>query len=519
MTLPTYAFGPFRLDAAHRDLREDGKPVALGARAFDLLLALVENHDRIMTKSELIGRVWPDSAVGENNLTVNISALRKALRELPNEQRYIRTVTGRGYRFVAVARPAGAATMPADPAGATRAEMPSLVVMPFVNLSADAEQEHFADGITEDIIADLSRNRWLTVIARHSAFTLKGAAVDIAGVARQFAVRYVLVGSVRKAGARVRVTAQLIDADTNSHLVAARLERDLADIFAVQDEITAHIVAAVRPALYEAEQTRSMRKRPGNIDAWAAYQRGVWHYSRFELPESEQAQAWFERAIELDDRFAPGYYGLALVHIHDGSGYMPRAPEDWQARGEQLALQAVLLDERDSGAHSVLGVARMVRGDHVGALEATGRALALNPSDATAHGTAGATLVFNGRPLEGLEALAMSLRLSPRDPRLRIRHAHIGLGHYFARHHVQAEDMARAIMRRWPGFSFGPRLLAMVLSEAGRLTEARAAMNAAMRLSPAPFDDFSRARMPWYRPDDHARVLAALRRAGFDGPA
>jgi adenylate cyclase len=225
--------------------------------------------------------------------------------------------------------------------------------------------------------------------------------------------------------------------------------------------------------------------------AWAAYQRGVWHFSRFDAPETAKAQAWFERAIELDDRFAPGYYGLALVHLHDGSGYMPRAVPDWQTRGERLAQQAVMLDERDSGA--------------------------LNPSDATAHGTAGATLVFSGRPVEGLEALDTSLRLSPRDPRLRVRLSHIGLGHFFARHYAEAEATAETIMRDWPGFSFGPRLHAMVLAETGRIAQARTAIAAAMALSPAPFDDFTHARMPWYGREAFNRALAAFRTAGWPG--
>ncbi len=503
-TFVGHTFGHFSLDPENRTLLENGRAVPIGSRAMDLLLALVEASDRVLTKDELIARVWPDSEVGENNLTVNISALRKVLGERANEQRFIRTIAGRGYRFVAATQRgtlrADVGVQPASPAEATRLELPSLAVLPFVNMSDNVDQEHFSDGITEDIISELSRNRWLRVIARNSSFTFKSTSTEIAEVARQFGVRYVLEGSVRRAGTRVRVTAQLIDAITGRHLLAERLDRDLIEVFAVQDEITARIVAAVRPTLYEAEQTRSLRKRPENIDAWAAYQRGVWHFSRYQEPESEKAQAWFEQAIMLDPQFAPGYYGLAVVHLHDGSAFRSRALRDWQERGEQLAARAVLLDEKDSGGHSMLALARMVRGDHTGALEAAFRAIELNPSDATAHGTAGATLVFIGRPREGLDSLAMSLRLSPRDPRLRIRQSHIGLGHLFLGQHDEAEAVARTIMRQYPEYSFGPRLLAIVCAETGRLEEARAAIDLAQSLMAAPFDDFSHARMPWYRP-------------------
>lgn len=517
-----YEFGRFSVVPERRQLLCDGTPVVLGSRAFDLLVSLVESPERTVLKAELMARVWPNTVVEANNLTVNIAALRRALCDVHDEQRIIRTIPGRGYRFVAELRsPASTPPPPAPsaPGSTTRSELPGIAVLPFANMSGDPTQDHFGDGIAEDIIAELSRNRWLTVIARNSSFTCKGQPSEIAEVAQRFGVRYVLEGSLRKAGSRIRITAQLIDATTGTHLLAERYDRDLADIFAVQDEITSLIIDAVRPALYEAEQVRSMRKHPTSIDAWAAYQRGVWHFSRHEEPEGAEAQSWFQRAIALDPSFAPGYYGSGLVYIHDGSAFIPDTVPDWQSRGEQLALRAVLLDERDSGAHAVLGVARMVRGDHAGALDATQRALAINPNDASAHGTRGATLVFNGRPAEGLQSLTTSLRLSPRDPRLRIRLAHIGLGHYFGRDYVAAHDTAQRLVRDWPAYAFGYRLLGMVLAETDRLAEASRAIARSVALSPALFDDFSHARMPWYRPDDHRRVIETMRRAGWTGRA
>ncbi len=516
-----FAFGPFLLQPSRRLLLDRGIPVALGSRAFDLLVVLVEGRDRVLTKAELIRRVW-GCQVEDSSLTVAASALRRALRDGAAGQRWVETVQGRGYRFVGAVT-SSASAGPVDPdlpehgPPAPAAELPSIAVLPFANITGDPAQDYFGEGLAEDIIYQLSRNRWLSVIARNSSFTYRGLAANIPAVARELGVRYVLEGGVRKAGARVRVTAQLIDAATNSHLAAVRYDREIADILSAQDDITDQVISAIRPVLYETDQRLAMRKPPGSVGAWTAYQRGMWHFCRFAQPESEQARTWFSRAVALDPEFAPGYYGQALILLHDGSGYIPNTAPDWQPRGEALAMQAVALDPLDSGAHAMLGLARMVRGDHAGSLEATRRALELNPNDAIAHGTHGATLVFDGRPLEGLLSLATALRLNPRDPRLRVRHAHIGLGHYFAGQLEQAEATARRIISEWPSFNVGPRLLAMVLAELGRLEEARAALQDALAVSAAPFDDFSNARMPWYRPCDHARAAAALRLAGWVG--
>ncbi len=517
----SYSFGPFTLRPARRLLNDGDAVVTLGARAFDLLVALVEARDRTITKAELIRRVWPGNAVEENNLTVNISVLRKGLREQPGARHYIRTIPGRGYRFVAPVVPGDQTpTGPPGPAAAIP-ETTSIAVLPFATMSASPEQAHWGEGIAEDIISALSRNRWLTVIARNSSFTFRDGPNDrqpnVPEIARKLGVRYVLSGSVRTAGHQVRVSAHLVDAATSRALVAESFDRELSDLFAVQDQITALITDAVRPALIEAEQERSLRKHPDSIDAWAAYQCGVWHFSRFQEPASRDAHRWFERAIELDERFAPGHYGLALVHLHDGSGYIPGVAPDWQTRGEALALRAVALDPRDSGAHAVLGLARMVRGDHDGALAATAEALSLNPSEASAYGTRGATLVFSGAPEQGLLSLADCLRLSPRDPRLHVRFAHVGLGQFFAGQHAAAEATALDIMDRWPQYALGPRLLAMICGETGRPAEGRAAIQAALALSPAPFDNFVHDRMPWYGAAAFARARAALRRTGWCG--
>ena len=228
-------------------------------------------------------------------------------------------------------------------------------MLPFANMSGDPEQEFFADGIAEDIITALSRYPSLFVIARNSCFTYKGRAVDVKQVGRELGVRYVLEGSVRKSGNRIRVTAQLVEAETGNHVWAERYDRDLADIFAVQDEITEAVTIAIAPAIAEAEQQRAMRKPPGSLDAWAAYQRGLWHLSKVTAEDNAIAEKFFQQAIDLDPSFAGGYSGLALAQLQAAAVYQTLDLVEAQSSAETLARRAVALDGADAEARSCLG--------------------------------------------------------------------------------------------------------------------------------------------------------------------
>jgi TolB-like protein len=282
-----FQFEGFRLDRQSRVLfRRDEAggfvPMAVGSRALDVLDVLLDQAGNLVLRDALMAAVWPATAVEDTNLNMQIAAIRRVLDEGRAESSCIQTVPGRGYRFVlpvtlvaadAVAlRPSGAPALPLP-------DKPSIAVLPFANMSGDPEQELFADGITEDVTTALSRYPSLFVIARNSCFTYKGRAVDVKQVGRELGVRYVLEGSLRKAGSRIRVTAQLVEAETNKHFWAERYDRDLANIFAVQDEITEAATIAIAPAIAEAELQRALRKPPGSLDAWAAYQRGLWHWA------------------------------------------------------------------------------------------------------------------------------------------------------------------------------------------------------------------------------------------------
>ena len=396
-------------------------------------------------------------------------------------------------------------------------DKPSLAVLPFTNMSGDPEQEFVSDGIAEDVITALSRHPSLFVIARNSTFTYKGQAVDVKQVGRELGVRYVLEGSVRKAGNRIRVTAQLIEAETGNHVWANRYDRDLADIFAVQDEITHALTTALTPAIADAELRRAIRKPPESLDAWAAYQRGLWHLSKANSEDDTIAQNFFRRAIDLDPTFAPGYSALALAQLQAAAIYQKLSLAEAQSSAEALARRAVSLDGADAEARSCLGWALQARGELDGALVEIERALAMSPNLAVAHWQRGATLIFSGQPMKGLDALETCIRLDPRDPFMAVRLLHIACGLYFAREYEGVIEAAKRLIRSYPDFPMIYRWPAAALGQLGRAAEAREWLEKAISYAPAAFKMYVHNRVPWFRPEDHAHLVEGLRKAGWEG--
>jgi TolB-like protein len=281
-----FLFAGHTLDKERRELRRGGSMVAVEPQVFDLLVYLVENRDRVVSKDDLIGAVWGGRIVSDSSLTSRINAARKAVGDTGEEQRLIRTVARKGLRFVAAVQAAADGASQADlvserpSAALPLPDRPAIAVLPFVNMTDDPSQEYFSDGITEDIITALSKLRWFFVIARNSSFIYKGRSVHLKQIADELGVRYVIEGSVRKGGDRLRITVQLNDVASGGHIWAERYDRDLADVFAVQDEITEAIVAAIEPQLYAAENFRARRKAPDSMDAWDLVMRALSHYWR-----------------------------------------------------------------------------------------------------------------------------------------------------------------------------------------------------------------------------------------------
>ena len=437
-------------------------------------------------------------------------------RELKNIARPVRV-----YR-VGVGAP-GTVLSAEAPGGAVKAPLPlpdkpSIAVLPFSNMSGDPEQEFFADGIAEDIITALSRYPSLFVIARNSSFTYKGRAVDVKQVGRELGVRYVLEGGLRKAGDRIRVTAQLVEAETGNHIWAEHYDRDLVDIFAVQDEITGAATTAVAPAIRDAELRRALRKPTGSLDAWAAYQRGLWHLSKVSTDDNILAQRLFQQAIDIDPSFAGGYRGLAMAYMQAAGRPYMRGPFEPNTSTESLARQAIALDPADAEAHSTLAAVRLyLRGDYEGALAEAERALALSPNLASAHGALAQTLIFSGRPGEGLVALERSIRLDPCNRTLPVRLNHLTMGLYFSGEYEGVIEAAKRAIRSNQHIPNPYRWLAAALGQLGRTAEAKEALEKAITIAPASFDMFVRQRVPWHRPEDYAHMLEGLRKAGWEG--
>jgi adenylate cyclase len=395
-------------------------------------------------------------------------------------------------------------------------DKPSIAVLAFTNMSGDPEQEYFSDGIADDIITELSRSRSLFVIARNSSFTYRGRAVDIRQVARELGVRYVLEGSVRRSGSRVRIVAQLIDAETGTHVWAERYESSLEDVFAVQDEITGAVVAAIHPALTAAEQRRALRKAPESLGAWEAYQRGFWHLLKFKLDEMPRAREFFACAIELDPTLAAAYTGTALLYLVESHWFASRSHAEAAVLAAEQARKAIDMDPGDAEAHGVLASALFSSGDFKEAATHAQQALSINPSCALANYTKGAILLHSGQPAKARADLLLARQLDPRALDA-IVSAQIGISYYFEDDYDNAVQVLRALISARPNHPWAHRWLAAALAQLGRMNEAQAELGKAITTAPDVFDIFVLNRPPWIRLEDHEHMLDGLRKAGWQG--
>jgi adenylate cyclase len=390
-------------------------------------------------------------------------------------------------------------------------DKPSIAVLAFSNLSRDPEQEYFSDGVADDIITELSRSHSLFVIARNSSFTYRGRAIDVKQAARELGVRYVLEGSVRRSGGRVRVVAQLVDAETSNHIWAERYDRDLADVFVVQDEITNAVVYAILPAISHAEQQRAIRKAPENLNAWEAYQRGLWHMAKHTPADLQRGQHFFRRASELDPLFAAPHAMLALSNTM----FVPLGSNHEVAAA--AAKKAIELDPDDATALFVMAWMPHYYGQHEAALQLADRAISINPNDFGAYLARGRALALGGRPAEAKEPLLTALRLSPRDP-LRVYALNTLLfAHYLSGNYVEAVRLGQSAVREYPDYPNPHRWLAASLGQLNRTDEAREALRQAIATLPAWFEFIVHQRQPWYRPEDYEHLLDGLRKAGWQG--
>lgn len=508
-----FAFDEFVLDTGLRELRRSGEAVPAGPQVFDLLVHLVRNRDRVVTKDDMVETVWRGRIVSDSTLTSCINAARKALGDSGEAQRFIRTVPRKGIRFVGEVRDQQPA--PAVSVAAPTTERRAIAVLPFTNMSGDASEEYFVDGISEDIISALAKWRSFPVIARNSTFTYRGQNIDVRQIGRELNARYVLEGSVRRAAGRVRITAQLVDAMSGEHIWADRYDRDLTDIFAIQDEISRHIAATVEPELGKYEQHRSAARAPVSLEAWDLVHRGLYLLYRLTKADIAAAREFLERAVELDPRSSRARSTLAYSHQLDILYGFSADRAHSIAALLSNARQAVTLDDADSYARIMLGFGYRWAGDLDLAIAESRRAVELNPSDAWALATVGNALDLGGEHAEAIDILQRAMTLNPRDTHVKFYLAGIARAHLAKRDHEGAVAWARKSIERDPAQPRPHLLLASALGHLGRHAEAGAALENCRRAQP----DFVNAWLTWREYRDQAvndHIADGLRKAGLD---
>ena len=361
-----FSFENCTLDTAKYQLSLEGSEVAVEPLVFDLLVYLIEHRDQVVTREELLDNLWKGKVVTDAALAARLKDARKAIGDSGKKQGIIKTFHGRGYQFIAEITEFPAdisedkSATPEMAADSEIQQKPSIVVLPFTNMSGDPEQEYFSDGITEDVITELSRFGVLYVIARHSSSSLKGKEIDHRGIADKLGVQYIVEGSVRRAGSRVRVTAQLIDAETGNHVWAERYDRELEDIFAVQDELTRSIVSVLPGRVQENVAERASRKQTDNLKAYEFMLRAKAVRDSFTAEATAQARRLYERAIELDPRYARAYMYLADTYLVDFM--LGIEQEDTVSKMVELTQRALSLDGHEIAIQEHLGYAYIVEG-------------------------------------------------------------------------------------------------------------------------------------------------------------
>jgi TolB-like protein len=525
-----YNFESFSLNVDRQELRRGADLVAVEPQVLDLLQYLIRNRERVVSKDDLIAHVWNGRIVSDSTLTSRITTARQALGDSGDEQRLIRTLARKGIRFVgqvrenqnvdgaSSAKPAplmGRDTMPAVSSGAAGPALPdkpSIAVLPFTNMSGDPEQDYFADGITEDIISALSRLHWFFVIDRNSTFVYKGQAADVKQIGRDLGVRYILEGSVRKSGQRVRITSQLLDATTGNHIWSERYDRDLTDIFALQDEITASVTATIEPKLLAAEGIRTETRSIEDLGAWDLVARALSHFWKLTAAESATAITILRQAVQRHPNYAPAHGILAFALLV--SAYMGWIPggED-RTLAAKLAHRAVELDEDDPWAYMALGILAWTDRQTDEAVRCFRAALDLNPNFAAAHGYIGLALVFDGQSEEALQHFEQATRMSPRDPSNRFC-AGISVAHYLAGRYRDAVTWGRQALQLRPGILSGHRIVCASLAQAGQIEEAKEMLHSLRQLQPDISIAWIKQSVP-YTAGPMAHFLEGLRKAGL----
>ncbi|HEX9462646.1 MAG TPA: adenylate/guanylate cyclase domain-containing protein [Alphaproteobacteria bacterium] len=392
-------------------------------------------------------------------------------------------------------------------------DRPAIAVLPFANMSGDPAEDYFADGLSEDIITKLARWRTLPVIARNSTFTYKGKHVDVRAVGQELRARYVLEGSVRRSGSRVRIAAQLIEADSNAHLFAEHYDRELTDLFAVQDEITTSIVGEVEPELLRSERDRIASSPQEKLDAYDCYQRGLWHHYRYTNEDGSHAQRFFLKALELDPDYAQAAAALGITLVHSTLSGWTDATRATLVEASRFAERAMRLDPRDPQSHFAFGLVNYHLGQVKPALVAMREAIRLNPSYAAAYANQAFLLNYLNRPQESLQSTATAFRLSPHDVRRFIWHTALAGAHYLSGEFEEAVEVGLGGLRLKADFLPPLTYVVAALGQMGRRAEAEIYLPRLRQLHGAGSEAYLRR---WFVDETAMNfVLDGLRKAGL----
>ena len=518
-----YSFEDYTLDTDRRELRRGADLVNLEPQVFDFLEYLVRNRERVVGKDELIASIWRGRIVSESALSTRINAMRSALGDSGAEQRLIKTLVRKGVRFVGKVSEENKTERSnfSDSAverhgpGLTLPDKPSIAVLPFANMGGGAEEEYFADGMVEDIITELSRIRSLFVIARNSSFAYRGKSIDIKLIAHELGCAYLVEGSLRKAGNRVRVTAQLIDARTGAHVWADRYDRDLSDIFVVQDEIVQAVVASIQTqVLIHVSSVADPPGRP-NLGTWELAKR-AWN-ELYQLNGASLARAAeiARQTVANDSQAAAGYQVLASALFH--SIFMAFATDATAMRNEALSVakRALEIEPKDELSQWAFGLTVGILYDDVArACSALRQAIELNPNFSLGYGSLGTILALAGQSDESISNNMSAIRLNPKDPSLFFRYSGLAMAYHAKSDFVSCREWAERSISRKPGWWMGHALLASSCAYLGETAAARAAADGLeLMLSDAGISSISLFRFS--RGEPLRRVKEGLRRAGM----
>ena len=514
-----HRFGDYCLDPQSYELSCGGEVVTVEPQVFSLLLFLVENRDRVVSKDDLIEGVWGGRIVSDATLSSRVSAARQAVGDTGEAQAVIRTVRSRGFRFVAdvVSNDRGdmrdAPVANAAGASSSLAHKPTLAVLPFSNLSGDPDQDYLCDGITEEIITALSKLSDLFVIASSSVFTYKGRDVNVVEVARELGVRYVLEGSVRTAGARVRINGRLVDTETGHHLWAERYEREPTDLFELQDEITGEVVTALQVRLTEGEQARLRRRQTNDLAAWECFARSQEQLRRFNKEDNLVARGLLEQALRHDPMFSAAWTFLAWTHLVDARLAFSTSAEVSLEQGAALVAKSLSIDECDPDALAIQGAIRLLQRQFDEAEADCRKAVEYGPNVAEVFAWLATVLNYTGRAREGLGLIEKAMRFSPFHPDWYMGIQGVSyrvLGRF---DEAIAVDLAR--LARNPSQPLSNFRLAAVYTETGQDALARAQIAELLKKNPHASIRQVRISEPYRDEAELDRYLGFLRKAGL----